>query len=106
MLIALMLLLAVLRLWTEIILATDYVLPAKLAINLVVTAGITAFFGWIFHFDRRFIFASCALISFYVAFSHFLRKLQRKSPYWALLYFFTVLGLFMAALLFAIGRGY
>lgn len=106
MLIALMLLLGILRLWTEIILATDYALPTKLAINLVVTAGITAFFGWIFHFDRRFIFASCALISFYVAFSHFLRKLQRKSPYWALLYFFTVLGLFMAALLFAIGRGY
>ena len=101
-----MLLLAVLHLWTEIILATDYALPAKLAINLVVTSGITAFFCWIFHFDRRFIFASCALISFYVAFSHFLRKLQRKSPYWALLYFFTVLGLFMAALLFAIGRGY
>lgn len=106
MLIALMLLLAVLRLWTEIILATDYALPAKLAINRVVTSGITAFFCWIFHFDRRFIFPTCALISFYVAFSHFLRKLQRKSPYWALLYCFTVLGLFMAALLFAIGRGY
>lgn len=106
MLIALMLLLAVLHLWTEIILATDYALPAKLAINLVVTSGITAFFGWIFHFDRRFIFATCALISFYVAFSHFLQKLQRKSPYWALLYFFTVLGLFLAALRFAIGRGY